>query len=87
MLKTTLKLFFSILLLIIAGYLFYKNFIKNDNVYYIPPNAFEIEQVYSKFDIDVLENKVFKELKQVKQVNALISDTTDIGRSNPFISF
>lgn len=87
MFKTIIKLLVSIILLITAGYLFYNNFINDKKQTYAPPKTFEVEQMYTKFDLDVLEDKVFKELKQAKQIGALISNTTDKGRVNPFVSF
>ncbi len=71
----------------IAGFLVYKNFIKYDGAQYIPPKSFETDQIYTKFDLDILEDEFFKQLKQAKKINVLNLDKSEIGRQNPFIKF
>ncbi len=87
MLKTVLKLFLSMILLIAAGFLFYNNFISNKRQAYVSPKTFEAEQVYTKFDLDVLEDKVFKDLIQAKLIENNLDNKEDTGRANPFIKF
>ena len=86
MFKTILKFILIFAVLGIAGYFVYNNF-KTNKKAYIAPKTFEIEKVYTKFDLDVLEDKIFKELKQPKQLETSANDLSDIGRANPFTPF
>ena len=66
-------------------FLVYNNFIKKEKFEYVSPKTSESESTSVKFDFELFEDEVFKNLVQAKQITLPTPD--QLGRENPFLSF
>lgn len=83
--KSLPKLIFSLVMLIVAGYLVYNNFIKKEFFLYLPAEEIDKQDLSRQFDLDVFESDVFKSLVKAKKL--IIPSVERIGRENPFLKF
>ncbi len=79
------KILLSLAMLIGAGILVYNNFIKEKKFFFLPPEMINQEELYNKFNLDILEDESFKELRAAKKVATPTSE--NLGRENPFLKF
>jgi len=80
-----IKLIIAIAILIVAGFIIYSNFIQDQSFVYQQSDEINLEELYKKFNIDVFEDKIFKDLVGLEKINT--SSNQNIGRENPFLKF
>jgi len=83
--KSIPKLLLSLVMLIIMIILIYNNFIKKEKYLFSPSEEAGSQDLYTKFNLDVFEDSVFKNLVKLKRIATPTVDR--IGRENPFLKF
>lgn len=86
--KTIVQSALSVIFLVIAFFLVYNNFIKSPEPF---DTAFKEDQGgestkdLDKFNVDIFDNSVFKNLTEPKELT--FPEKDEIGRGNPFVKF